>query len=200
MLDQLIFLKFTHVVIECKDDKVCLQRDPNSHCYTLEERAHCVCKSSYHLDISNRTGKCVYGEPSEEIKEGLTAAPIILCFMGCVIVEAVCLLAFHYWKKHRRTAFISSNACRLQAVGDVRFHIQDRGPMISFTVTPEMESTISDNRTSSPPPYSQTIVSSNNVSQNEEPPPPYDEAVKQCEAENLEMSCADKSNQRKMSF
>lgn len=58
---------------------------------------------NFFFDIINLNIICCFyiGEPTEEYREGLTAAPIILCFMGCVVVEAVCLLAFHYWKKHR---------------------------------------------------------------------------------------------------
>ncbi|XP_054709533.1 uncharacterized protein LOC129219235 [Uloborus diversus] len=186
---------------KCESDNQCHQKDPNSHCLTLDENLRCACKLNYHVDVVNNTEKCIYSEPIEEEKEGLTAAPIILCFMGCVVVEALCLLAFRYWNKHRRTGFTRHGTLQLQAISltDARFTHGQRGPVISFMITHEMESVISQGAgSSSPPPYSQMAECSTSVTlQAEEPPPPYEEAVKQCSTSKL--TSDEESNRRKMS-
>lgn len=70
-----------HLSVECKDDKFCLQRDPNSHCLTLDERAQCACKLNYHLDFTNKTGKCVYG------------MYVFICLLQCHLISIFFILS-----------------------------------------------------------------------------------------------------------
>ncbi|KFM61481.1 hypothetical protein X975_00918, partial [Stegodyphus mimosarum] len=54
---------------ECKDDRECHQKDPNSYCSFQDQHLLCACKINYHISLINNTEKCIYGEPAEEEKE-----------------------------------------------------------------------------------------------------------------------------------
>nr|XP_042901209.1 uncharacterized protein LOC107439413 isoform X2 [Parasteatoda tepidariorum] len=180
----------------------CLKSDPNSYCSSYSLRFLCVCKNNYRVSLVNNTERCIYSSYTEDEREGLTAAPIILCFLVCVLVEAFCLLAFRYWKKRRRTSVTRHGALHLQTVTlseFSRFSHSRSDPIVSFAIAPAMDSVISSTHLASPPPYSQTvIVDTSLVSQREEPPPPYDEAVKQYTA--FTKLSSEEYNHRKLSF
>lgn len=195
----------------CAVDIECQQADPNSQCSPSHEHGYlkmskCACKVNYLVIVINNTERCVLVEPDDEEKEGLTAAPIILCFMGCVMVEAFCLLAFRYWKKRRSEFRRHGSALYWEAypLRETRIpHNFSSGPIISVMISPRVETTISDIRASSPPPYNQTETTPS--AQSEEPPPSYDEAMKQRAGATAAASApshvpSQKHKWRKMSF
>ncbi|XP_067129402.1 uncharacterized protein [Centruroides vittatus] len=171
----------------CEADLQCYYKDSDSHCALSYDKIHiiiskCICKKNFHIEIINGTEKCISStDSSQDIKEGLAAAPIILFFMACVIIEALCLLAFRCWKKHHQ---INSRAAE-QPASSFEIHQLNittvpspTSPFGSIVISlPDVQTLGSES--SSPPPYNSTINLSNvETTENEEPPPTYEEAIK----------------------
>lgn len=167
----------------CETDLQCYYKDNDSYCASSIDKIYniiskCMCKNNFHMEIMNGTEKCIYADSSQEIKEGLAAAPIILFFMACVIIEALCLIGFRYWKKHQTAELqrqVTSFEIHQMNITTVPSQTSPFGSLVISL--PDVQTLGRDS--CSPPPYNSTLNLENEQTvENEEPPRSYEEAVK----------------------